>query len=78
MKVAVSIPDEVFEETETLVKRLKTSRSDIYSRALGEFLGRHSPNRVTETLNTTLQHVADKPDPFTVRSARQVLKRVEW
>jgi len=78
MKVAVSIPDEVFEETESLVKRLKTSRSDIYSRALGEFLGRHSPNRVTETLNATLQQVVDKPDPFTVRSARQVLKRVEW
>jgi metal-responsive CopG/Arc/MetJ family transcriptional regulator len=78
MKVVVSIPDEVFAATESLVKRLKSSRSDIYSRALGEFLGRHSPNRVTETLNITLQRVADKPDPFTVRSARQVLRRVEW
>jgi metal-responsive CopG/Arc/MetJ family transcriptional regulator len=78
MKVAISIPDEVFAEAESLIKRLKTSRSEIYSRALGEFLGRHSPNQVTEKLNLAVQEVGDEPDLFTERSARRVLKRVEW
>lgn len=36
MKVAVSIPDKVFSEAEDLAKRLKASRSEIFSRALGE------------------------------------------
>jgi metal-responsive CopG/Arc/MetJ family transcriptional regulator len=35
MKVAVSIPDDVFAEAEALAKRMKSSRSEIYSRALG-------------------------------------------
>jgi metal-responsive CopG/Arc/MetJ family transcriptional regulator len=78
MKVAISIPDEVFAEAESLIKRLKTSRSEIYSRALGEFLGRHSPNQVTERLNLAVQEVAGEPDLFTERSARRVLKHVEW
>jgi metal-responsive CopG/Arc/MetJ family transcriptional regulator len=40
MKVAVSIPDEIFLETKGLARRLKVSRSEIYSRALREFLQR--------------------------------------
>jgi hypothetical protein len=38
MKVAVSIPDDVFAEAEALAKRMKSSRSEIYSGALGEFI----------------------------------------
>jgi metal-responsive CopG/Arc/MetJ family transcriptional regulator len=78
MKVAVSIPDEVFSEAEGLVKLLKTSRSEIYSRALGEFLGRHVPDRVTEQMNNAISAVGEKPDAFTSRAARRVLRRVEW
>jgi len=35
MKVEVSIPDDVFAEAEALAKRLKSSRSEIYSRLSG-------------------------------------------
>lgn len=38
MKVAVSIPDDVFAETELLAKRLEASRREVHGRALGEFL----------------------------------------
>jgi metal-responsive CopG/Arc/MetJ family transcriptional regulator len=34
MKVAVSIPDKIFEEAEQLVKKSKLSRSELYARAL--------------------------------------------
>jgi antitoxin MazE6 len=78
MKVAVSIPDEVFAETEDLAKRLGTSRSEIYSRALKEFLGRHAPDRVTELMNQALATLGEKSDPFVERAARGVLRRVEW
>ena len=43
MKTAVSIPDDVFEEAERLATELKTSRSQLYSRALQEFVARHAP-----------------------------------
>jgi len=78
MKVAVSIPDEVFAEAEALAKRLKSSRSEIYSRALGEFIGHHAPDRVTNLMNEVVDAIGDEPDAFTAAGARRVLKRVEW
>lgn len=78
MKVAVSIPDEVFAEAESLAKHLKSSRSEIYSRALGEYLRRHAPDRVTEKMNEVISCVGEEVDAFSQRAARRVLRRVEW
>jgi metal-responsive CopG/Arc/MetJ family transcriptional regulator len=79
MKVAVSIPDKVFEETESLAKKLKASRSEIYSRALAEFLGRHVPERLTELMDRVVEDLGvEEPDAFRTRAARQALKRTEW
>ncbi|MEP6548207.1 MAG: hypothetical protein ABJD53_12145 [Gammaproteobacteria bacterium] len=78
MKVAVSIPDEVFAEAEALAKRLKTSRSKIYSRALGEFIGHHAPQRVTDLMNEVVNDVGAAPDAFSVAAARRVMKNSEW
>jgi metal-responsive CopG/Arc/MetJ family transcriptional regulator len=79
MKVAVSIPDDVFAEAEALAKRLKTSRSEIYSRALGEFIGTHAPDRVTERMNDVVRDVGIiETDAFSVAAARKVLKKTEW
>jgi metal-responsive CopG/Arc/MetJ family transcriptional regulator len=36
MKTAISIPDDVFAAAERLARRLKKSRSELYSRALRE------------------------------------------
>ena len=78
MKVAVSIPDEIFVEAEALAKRLKTSRSEIVSRALGEFIGHHAPDRVHELMDEVVQEVGSEPDAFTVAASRRVLKKSEW
>ncbi|MBW2720031.1 MAG: ribbon-helix-helix protein, CopG family [Deltaproteobacteria bacterium] len=43
MKTAVSVPNEVFERAERLAKRLKVSRSELYSRALREYLAQLIP-----------------------------------
>ena len=78
MKVAVSIPDHVFAEAEALARQLKTSRSDIYSRALGEFIGHHAPERITQLMNDVLDDVAETTDDFSKAAARRVLDQVEW
>jgi hypothetical protein len=78
MKTAVSIPDDVFEEAEHLATELQTSRSQLYSRALQEFVARHAPDRVTEAMNRVVDEVGSEVDEFSQRAAYRVLERVEW
>jgi hypothetical protein len=78
MKVAISIPDDVFAEAEALAKRLKSSRSEVYSRAVREFIGHHAPDRVTDLMNDVLSEVGGDLDTFSVAAARRVLKKIEW
>jgi hypothetical protein len=78
MKTAVSIPDEVFEEAERLASELQTSRSQLYSRALQEFVARHAPDRLTEAMNRVVDEVGAEVDEFSRRAARRVLEKVEW
>jgi len=78
MKTAVSVPDPVFNEAEQLAKRLKISRSELYSKALAEFVSRHTPDTVTESFNRVCADLQDKPDPAFQRAARNVLKGSEW
>ena len=78
MKTAVSIPDDVFQEAERLAADLKTSRSRLYSRALQEFVARHDPNQVTETMNRVVDEIGTVRDEFSQTAARRVLERVDW
>jgi antitoxin MazE6 len=78
MKTAVSIPDDVFEEAEALAQSTKRSRSAIYARALSEYVARHAPDRVTDTMNRALEDIDDAHDPWASRAARRTLGRTEW
>jgi len=78
MKTAVSIPDDIFEEAERLAKRMKRSRSEIFSRAVAEYVARHTPDRVTEAMNRTLAELDDPTDPFVLSAASRTLRRTEW
>jgi metal-responsive CopG/Arc/MetJ family transcriptional regulator len=78
MKTAVSIPDEIFEEAERLAERLRTSRSRLYSQALREYVRRHTPDHVTESLNRVIDAVGSEPDAFGRVAARRALRKVEW
>ena len=78
MKVAVSIPDSVFAEAETLVKRFRTSRSELYSRALHAFIGQHAPDRVTQEMNTVVDSIGQAPDAFVAEASRRTLASTEW
>jgi metal-responsive CopG/Arc/MetJ family transcriptional regulator len=79
MKIAISVPDDIFNEAETLARRLKTSRSELYSRALTEFVGHHAPERVTERMNRVVADIGvEAPDVFRAEAARRVLRRSEW
>ena len=78
MKIAVSIPDDVFAEAEALSKRLMSSRSENYSRALGEFIGRHAPDRVTALMNEVVREMGSEPNEFSRVAAHRILRKSEW
>jgi metal-responsive CopG/Arc/MetJ family transcriptional regulator len=78
MKTAVSVPDDVFEEAQRLARRMKKSRSRLFSDALREYVARHAPDEVTEAMNGALADVGQGTDPFVTAAARRALERTEW
>ena len=51
MKIAISIPDELFEEVKKLATKNKTSRSKIFSIAIKEYLEKIKSQKLLEALN---------------------------
>jgi len=78
MKTAVSIPDEVYAETERLARHLKKSRSEVYSLALAEYVARHAPERVTEAIDRVCREVGGETDAFAAVAAQRILERSPW
>ena len=78
MKVALSIPNELFEAAETVSKRLGVSRSRLYSTALAEFLAKHRGRKVTDRLNTVYGADESRVDPSVRRLQRRSLERDSW
>ncbi len=75
MKTAVSVPDEVFKQAEALAKRMKLNRSQLFSRALAEFVARHDPEAVTEAMNRVVDSLGEERDPFTARATQLTFER---
>ena len=78
MKIAVSVPDEIFTRADDLARRTGTSRSALYSRALAEYVDRHAPDPVTEAMDATLTLLDQGIDPFVAETSRRVLTATEW
>ena len=78
MKTAVSIPDDVFEKAERLARRMKKSRSQLFSNALTEYVARHAPDHVTEAMDEVCAEIGSEPDPFVSAASRRILERSEW
>ena len=78
MKTAVSIPEPIFREADRLARRLKKSRSELYARAIAEYVARHDPDAVTEAMNRVCEAVDSRPDPLVRAAGRRVLEQSDW
>lgn len=78
MKIAISIPDDVFLEAERLAAELKQSRSRLYSRAIREYIARHSADSITATLDSLWAAEIDRESGFVRATSRDTLERTEW
>jgi metal-responsive CopG/Arc/MetJ family transcriptional regulator len=81
MKTAISIPDDVFREADKLAKRLKKSRSQLYSEAVAEYTARYDEDEITASINRVLDdpEAADPElDAIITAVGRRVLLETEW
>ena len=63
MKTAISLPDELFALAETEAKKLGLSRSELYARALSQFVKLRQSETITERLNQVYSEVSSELDP---------------
>lgn len=73
MKIAVSVPQDVFDRAERLARREGRSRSDVYSAAVREYVARHAPDEVVDALDRVVAEVGGEPDAFVAAAARRTL-----
>lgn len=78
MKVAVSIPEDIFDSAETLGKRLGVSRSRLYASALAEFLAKHQTRKTTERLNRVYADQESRLDKPLRRLQARSLPEESW
>jgi predicted transcriptional regulator len=78
MKIAVSIPDDVYLRAEQLADRMNRSRSRLYSDSLAEYLARHGTDTVTAAMNEALASVNEGRDAFLNAASRATLAKSEW
>jgi metal-responsive CopG/Arc/MetJ family transcriptional regulator len=78
MKVAVSIPEDLFDSAETLGKRLGVSRSRLYATALAEFLAKHKGRKTTERLNRLYAEEESQLEKPLRRLQARSISRESW
>jgi len=78
MKTAISIPEGVFQAAEEAAKRLSMSRSQLYTRAVREFLEAHASADVTERLNRVYAENDSRLEPGVAELQRRSLPGDAW
>ena len=82
MKTAISIPDDIFVSAEKMAKKLGIPRSRLFTRAIEEFLEKHSKEEITKKLNKIYNPKSDKTievvQNASVQILRESLKNDSW
>lgn len=78
MRVAVSLPDQLFRDADAAARNLRVSRSQLYARALAKFLDDRRPDQVTSKLNEIYDKHPAKVDPVLDRMQWSALAREKW
>lgn len=68
MKIAISIPNDVFDEVEKIAKEQKKSRSQVFVSAAREYIRRRETRRLIETLDDVYLQ-PDSPEDIERRTA---------
>ena len=78
MKTAISLPNVLYHEAEEYARRTGLSRSRLFAEAVAEYLQRHAPDRITDSMNAVLAKLDKTDDGFAREAAARLLREVEW
>lgn len=78
MKVAVSIPDPIFEAAEQLAKERNIPRSQIFAEALSTYLELRNSESVTELLNEIYGGESSKVDEALTKAQYDAINHEAW
>mgnify|MGYP000184201023 CR=1 FL=1 len=78
MKTAISLPDDLFKSGDSLAKRLGVSRSELYARALADFVAKHKTSQLTQRLNAVYADEESRLDSAVVAAQARTLPRESW
>jgi metal-responsive CopG/Arc/MetJ family transcriptional regulator len=78
MKTAISLPDDLFRSGDALARRLGVSRSELYARALAEFVAKHKADQITQRLNAVYAAEDSRLDPAFTEAQARTLPRESW
>ncbi len=78
MKIAISVPDAVFEAGEHLARQLGISRSQLYSDAITTYLSVRSADEVAVRLNALYGAQASEIEPALQRTQLKNLADAAW
>ena len=78
MKTAISLPDDLFRLAEATARRLRVSRSELYAKALAEYLTRQTESAITERLNDVYSQSPAKVDSALNRAQLRTLEKDNW
>lgn len=73
MKIAISIPDPLFEAADRAARRLGLSRSQLYARALERFLADDPDDEITARLDEVYAAEVSTIDPALARAQRRAV-----
>jgi len=78
-KMAISLPDALFESAEFLAHSLGVSRSVLFATAVAEFIAQHDQTLVTGRLNAVYADAAaEQPDLSLAALQARSLPREQW
>jgi metal-responsive CopG/Arc/MetJ family transcriptional regulator len=78
MKTAISIPDQIFESADKLANRLGTSRSQLYTQAIRDYLEGHQGDKVTQKLNEVYGQEDSQLEAGLKELQKRSLAKDEW
>jgi DNA polymerase sigma len=75
IKTAISLPEPLFEKADAFARQQKISRSQLFVRAVEEFLRRHESQALLQALNHVYEGISPSPEEKEVRRLMQQKQR---
>lgn len=77
-KTAISVPNDVFELSEKLAKKLKVSRSQIFAMGVKKLGEEYDEEDIIASINKVCEEVDTSVDPVLFKMAMLSLPKDEW